>query len=267
MKVPARKLRVLLVEDNHVNQRVAARILKRMGHDADLAADGVEAVAQVQARTYDVVLMDMQMPRMDGLEATRRLRAMGGPTARIPVIALTASALVSDEQRCRQAGMDHFLSKPLRKQDLADTLRAALPAPADEQAPHPRHVEQPDRLDSHPLLDPAVLAELRELPPAFLTRLVTSYVRNAHGAAGDITIAARDNDLPQLTRLAHRLRGSSGTLAGHKLAATCARLEHAVEDGDATTVQILARHVVVQTQEFCAALQAEVETAPSAGPR
>ncbi len=258
---------MLVAEDHEINQQVVCEMLTRLGYDCDVAGDGQDALRMLQDRHYDAVLMDMQMPRMDGLEATRRLRAMGGPTARIPVIALTASALVSDEQRCRQAGMDHFLSKPLRKQDLADTLRAALPAPADEQAPHPRHVEQPDRLDSHPLLDPAVLAELRELPPAFLTRLVTSYVRNAHGAAGDITIAARDNDLPQLTRLAHRLRGSSGTLAGHKLAATCARLEHAVEDGDATTVQILARHVVVQTQEFCAALQAEVETAPSAGPR
>ncbi|MDQ4134723.1 MAG: ATP-binding protein, partial [Pseudomonadota bacterium] len=122
LKIPARKLRILLVEDNHVNQRVAARILKRMGHEAALAADGVEAVAQVQARSYDVVLMDMQMPRMDGLEATRTIRALPGAAARVPIVAMTANAFSSDRDACFAAGMDDFVTKPVNRDKLFDVL-------------------------------------------------------------------------------------------------------------------------------------------------
>ncbi len=117
-------LRILLAEDNGVNQLVARRVLARMGYEIDVAADGREAVAAVSARPYDVVLMDMQMPEMDGLEASRRIRALESSSRRPIIIALTANATVEDRERCRQAGMDHFLSKPFSAEAVAGLLEA-----------------------------------------------------------------------------------------------------------------------------------------------
>ena len=113
---------ILLVEDNKVNQRVAAAMLKKMGHDVDLAENGEEAVKQVQMKKYDAVLMDCQMPVLDGWEATRQIRRLGGEFEMIPIVALTANALAGDKQQCLDAGMNDYLSKPVKKQDLHDKI-------------------------------------------------------------------------------------------------------------------------------------------------
>jgi PAS domain S-box-containing protein len=118
-------LRLLVAEDNHVNQKVARLMLRKLGYEADVAASGEEVIEALQRQRYDVVLMDVQMPGMDGLEATRRLRAQL-PTERQPfVVALTASALPSDVERCRQAGMDAHLAKPVHPAELRATLAGA----------------------------------------------------------------------------------------------------------------------------------------------
>jgi PAS domain S-box-containing protein len=117
------KLRMLLVEDNAVNQRVAVRILERLGYRTDVAVNGREAVEQVRAKDFDVILMDVQMPEMDGLEATRRIRSMFPPGVPQPnIVALTADATSGDRERCLLAGMDEYLSKPLRVDELAAIL-------------------------------------------------------------------------------------------------------------------------------------------------
>ncbi|MBM3485677.1 MAG: response regulator [Alphaproteobacteria bacterium] len=108
-----RSLCILVAEDNAINQNLATIILTKVGHRVDVVADGVEAVAAVQSRPYDLVLMDMHMPEMDGLEATRRIRAMAAPLASIPIIALTANAMAEDRERCRKAGMDDYIAKPI----------------------------------------------------------------------------------------------------------------------------------------------------------
>ncbi|HEY9155392.1 MAG TPA: response regulator, partial [Opitutaceae bacterium] len=114
----AQPFRVLLVEDNHVNQKVALAMLKRNGFDADVANDGVEGVAKVKAGAYDVVFMDWHMPEMNGLEATLVIRAEL-PAERQPwIIGLTANAMIGDREKCLQAGMDDYVTKPLRKDDL-----------------------------------------------------------------------------------------------------------------------------------------------------
>ena len=119
-----RKMRILLAEDNPVNQRVALAILRTMGHQADAVANGQEAVNALQTIPYDLVLMDCQMPEMDGFEATRKIRQDGSSALnpRIPIIALTAFAQVSDREKCIQAGMNDFLAKPVLKKELAEKL-------------------------------------------------------------------------------------------------------------------------------------------------
>ena len=114
--------RLLVVEDNAVNQLVAKRLLTKLGYVVDTAADGLEAVNSVRAQEYDLILMDLQMPRMDGFEATRRIRSMGEAGARVPIVALTANALPEHRDRCLADGMDDFVSKPFDFQALADTI-------------------------------------------------------------------------------------------------------------------------------------------------
>lgn len=112
-----RPLNILLAEDNIVNQRLALRILEKEGHYVQLAANGLLALAAAQAHSFDVILMDVQMPEMDGLEATRRIRGQEiGP--RVPIVAMTAHALQEDERRCLDAGMDAYLSKPIHAEEL-----------------------------------------------------------------------------------------------------------------------------------------------------
>jgi CheY-like chemotaxis protein len=117
-------LRLLLAEDNAVNQKLAIRLLERMGYTADIAGDGLEAIAALEARDYDVVLMDVQMPELDGLEATRRIRSRW-PERPLRIIAMTANAMEGDRDICLAAGMDEYVSKPIHPDELARALDAA----------------------------------------------------------------------------------------------------------------------------------------------
>ena len=110
--------RILLAEDNKINQKLALTILGKLGYSVDLAENGMEAVSAASRARYCLILMDMQMPEMDGIEATRRIRQSGGPNANIPIIALTANAMKSDKEACRAAGMNDFLSKPFSRDAL-----------------------------------------------------------------------------------------------------------------------------------------------------
>jgi CheY-like chemotaxis protein len=115
-------LRILLAEDNVVNQKLALRILQQMGYRADLASNGIEAIESVERQTYDVVLMDVQMPEMDGLEATRQIAIRWPPGERPRIVAMTANAMQGDREMCIAAGMDDYLTKPIRVDQLVETL-------------------------------------------------------------------------------------------------------------------------------------------------
>ena len=118
-------LRILLAEDNVVNQKLAMRLLQQMGYRADLASNGIEAVESVARQTYDVVLMDVQMPEMDGLEASRRITAKYKPDKRPRIIAMTANAMQGDREECLAAGMDDYVTKPIRVDALVQALQLA----------------------------------------------------------------------------------------------------------------------------------------------
>jgi CheY-like chemotaxis protein len=125
---------ILLVEDNIVNQKVAQRLLGRMGYRADVAGNGREAVAALQDHTYDVLLMDLHMPEMDGLEATRIIRRSHPPERQPFIVAMTAAALREDQEASMAAGMDAFVTKPVRMEQLIDVLRSVCRNRTQEQS-------------------------------------------------------------------------------------------------------------------------------------
>jgi CheY-like chemotaxis protein len=118
-------LRILLAEDNAVNQKVALRILDKLGYRADVASNGLEALEALERQTYDVVLMDVQMPEMDGLDATRRICERWPDDSRPRIIAMTANAMIEDREACFAAGMDDYVAKPVRPDELAEALGRA----------------------------------------------------------------------------------------------------------------------------------------------
>jgi CheY-like chemotaxis protein len=133
--------RILLAEDNLVNQRLAVRFLEKDGHEVVVASNGEEAVAAWLRQPFDLILMDLQMPKMDGFEATLKIRSAETGAVHIPIVALTAHAMNGDRERCLSAGMDDYLSKPIRPSDLRDIVLRHAKVEADSANPNPESAE------------------------------------------------------------------------------------------------------------------------------
>ncbi len=211
-------LRILLAEDNAVNQKVALSCLARMGYRADVATNGLEALEAVRREAYDVVLMDVQMPEMDGLEATRRIRALH-PEQGPWVVALTASAMTGDAERCAAAGMNDYLSKPVRIDELAAALRRA-----------PRGVPREERATAGlPVLLAGPLERLRALErpgeDGFVDSLLAIFRRDTPQRIEEMERAAAAADADVLRRAAHSLKSSAASLGGARVEALAGRTE------------------------------------------
>jgi signal transduction histidine kinase/DNA-binding response OmpR family regulator len=208
-------LTILLAEDNAVNQKLALKLLERMGYSADVAANGAEAVAAVEQRRYDLVLMDVQMPEMDGLEATRQIVARQGPN-RPRIAALTADAMQDDRDRCLAAGMDDYLTKPIRPAELVEALeRAAAPAPA---------ALEPDALDR--------LLETAGGDQEFVVVLLDTFADDAATLLEELRGALAAPDPDAVRRAAHTLKSNAATFGATALGDASAELEARARAGD-----------------------------------
>ncbi|MFY9825170.1 MAG: two-component regulator propeller domain-containing protein [Thermoanaerobaculia bacterium] len=216
-------LRILVAEDNSVNQRVALLLLERLGYSADVAGNGYEVLAALHRQPYDVVLMDVQMPDMDGLEATRRIQSEWPENQRPRVVAMTASALVADRNACLSAGMDGFLSKPVLIRELQAALRSVAAPAAPTPAPLPALPGEP------PLLDPVYLDRLRQLEEAggrsIVGEIVDSFLGEAPRRLSRMREVLAAGDGAALSFAAHSLKGGSAQLGALRLAA----LSHALD--------------------------------------
>jgi CheY-like chemotaxis protein len=213
---------VLLAEDNVTNQILTSAILETAGMAVDVVSDGREALDALGRRPYDVVLMDGQMPELDGFAATRELRRREHGMWRTPVVALTASATREDRKRCLDAGMDDYLAKPVRRRALVDVvLRWAASGNAVPAGLR-------DEREVLPVLDPVVVGELRLLAngrPEFLAEIVSLFGDDLAPKVVELEIAHRLCDWEAVQRIAHRIRGAASQVGAKALDRVTARLE------------------------------------------
>ena len=212
-------LRVLVAEDNATNRLVVMRMLERMGHTVEAVENGREAVAAVARGAYDVVLMDMMMPEMDGLAATAAIRALPGARAHTPILGLTAAAMRADEEACLAAGMDDFATKPINAERLAGAIARA----------RARHRAAEDGLPSPAeALDRAVLGDLtREIGRGPTVELVRIFIEAAPRHLDTLRALAARHDEAELLRQAHLLGTTAGSLGLWHLASACHELREA----------------------------------------
>jgi signal transduction histidine kinase/HPt (histidine-containing phosphotransfer) domain-containing protein len=217
-------LRILLVDDNEINQKVAARILGQIGYQPDLAGNGLKALAALDGKNYDLVFMDLMMPEMDGLEATRNIRerqknstAHPNYTGRIIIIAMTAHAMQSDREKCLDAGMDDYLSKPIRPGDIRGMIEKwALPGnpPVEIKIASASKIETPA---AEPPVEMDRLNDLTDGNADSLRELVEMYFKQTNGQFEQIEAALRAGKADEVRRVAHSCAGASATLGMMRL--------------------------------------------------
>jgi signal transduction histidine kinase/DNA-binding response OmpR family regulator len=208
---------ILVVEDNPVNQQVACGWLRKLGYRADVAANGFEALEALERIPYTAVLMDCQMPEMDGFQATAELRRREGASTHTPVIAMTANVMRGDRERCLEAGMDDYVPKPVRLEDLDAALRRWLPGPGSEAPAEDASV------------DPAVRARLQQLQrpgrAGEVTMLIGMFVEDTTNRLRLLRDAAASQNAGALREVAHALRGAAGHFGLSELVERCEQIE------------------------------------------
>jgi PAS domain S-box-containing protein len=231
--------KVLLAEDNEINAMLATTLLEEAGYSVEAVVNGVEAVEAAKRGAFDLILMDVQMPEMDGLQATRLIRALGGPASQVAIVALTANAMRSDQDACLAAGMDDFISKPIEPDDFLAVVGSAIGRAPPDQGAQSAAPEAPA-----PDLDDAQLDGLMRLMPlARLKSVIESYLGSAQGRLQRVEACAASMDLVGLAREAHDLKGVSGNFGARRLQRLAEQLEHAAKAGDEAAVAALAPQV------------------------
>lgn len=227
-------LRILLADDNIINQKVALLLLGELGYEADIVSNGVETLEALKRRVYDVILMDIQMPEMDGLEAARQICQTWPKNQRPQIIAVTAHAMSGDRERCLDAGMDDYLVKPIRLEELGRVLSQC------KQVDGPITIETGASLETNnsslllneplpPALDPEALAQFRatvgENSPEMMAELINIYLEDTPERLTKLRQVMAENKPLELERVAHSLKSNSATFGALRLAGLCKELE------------------------------------------
>ncbi|HEY5389750.1 MAG TPA: ATP-binding protein [Solirubrobacteraceae bacterium] len=249
---------VLVAEDSPVNQLLAVRLLDRCGYRADVAADGRAALTAFERGGYAAILMDCQMPDVDGYEATREIRRReAGSGEHIPIIAMTANSMAQDRERCLEAGMDDYVSKPIRPTLLAEALERWIDAP--EPVVGEEEVQRPSEL-----LDEATLAELRELHGGGLRELLELYLDDVASQMPRLAAALQRGEIQSVALSAHRLKGASLAVGALAVSAVAAELEVCAKREDAESAAALLESLEKAVLETGDALRVESASARSA---
>jgi PAS domain S-box-containing protein len=243
---------ILLSEDNPVNQRLAVRMLEKRGHQVTCAASGREAVAAHEAGSYDLILMDIQMPEMDGFEATALIRERETSSdSRIPIVALTAHAMPGDRERCLAAGMDAYLSKPLEMDSLVTVIRDLVP----RDRPQPEEPTAPDTSPTPGSVDTqAVLARVGG-DLELLEELVTIFENDYPITLEQIGTGLLDHNAEAVSMSAHKLKGAAANFACQAVVDAASRLEREARSGSLANAGSLLRDLRTGLPELVASLR------------
>lgn len=226
-----RKIRILVAEDNVVNQKVALRTIEKLGYRADVVENGLEALRALERVPYDLVLMDVQMPGMDGFEATRIIRkgtSTAAPDPDLPIIALTAHAMEKDRQRCLEAGMDEYVSKPIKAGDLAAAVERWVTGRAQRERDRRRSKVARETV----IFDKADLLGRIDGDEAFLAELVGLFLQDIPKQLDLLARALANNDAALCSTQAHSIKGSSANLGAHAIHRVASELEAVGRNGD-----------------------------------
>ncbi|MCX8024064.1 MAG: response regulator [Thermanaerothrix sp.] len=274
---------ILLVEDNPINTKVVVNLLTKAGYHVDTAENGVQALEAIRCKTYDLILMDVQMPVMDGFETTLHIREIEGNARHTPIIAMTAHAFREDVQRCLACGMDDYLAKPLKPQQLYETIThwlssrrantaietpksASLPPPLERSLPNTTHLAAtPSPQDETPSTSRRVpLGHARYLEtilprfghePAFFIEMFEAFIEQTAQKVKELRQAAQKNDAAAIKFLAHNLKGVAANFEAASLVTYCTQLEQmarqnrlqgapALIEAIADTLPELRRHLI-----------------------
>ncbi len=228
------RARVLLAEDNQVNQQVAKRMLEKLGCRVDVVGNGLEALKMIRKFPYDIVFMDCQMPEMDGYEATRNLRTEEKET-HLPVVAITANVLEGDREKCLAAGMDDYVGKPVRKEALQAALEKWV-MQGESMPDHRTNEPEPEELNGRPVLNEDRLESLKEFSDdddgSFIVSLFETFIVNTEPRLERIRTAVENNDHETMAREAHGIKGSSSNLGADRVAMVSRELERLGKAGE-----------------------------------
>lgn len=246
---PAREsfggIRILVVEDNRANQEVATGMLERLGCEAVIAADGVEALELIAQSAFDLVLMDCHMPRMDGFEATRRIRSADAPYSNVTIIAMTANVQKSAMDQCHAVGMNDYLSKPVKLAVLRDMLNRWVEPEMATFAQTPVTVERTGI--GNFVIDKAYLAELREQIGDATDRMITTFLEDLPGYVEQVHEALQARDMELLGRVAHTIKGAAANVGAGRLAQKAQQLEREARSGTRGTCDDLVSGLVYES--------------------
>jgi CheY-like chemotaxis protein len=240
MAKPLGRGRILLAEDNEINILLACTILEEAGFSVVCAVNGQEAVDAVRREAFDLILMDVQMPVMDGLEATRAIRRLSGPASRSVIVAMTANAMRSDQDNCLAAGMDDFIAKPIDPNSFIAVISNLLPLQPAAPTPEPEPAPAPEILD----VDEEQLDALaRLLPRLKFCAVLESYLTTGKSRLERIQALSVQCDFVGLARESHDLKSTSGSFGARRLQHLAQDLEEACARRDGVAVVRLAGEI------------------------
>jgi PAS domain S-box-containing protein len=237
-----RDMRILLAEDNEINCKLAVTLLNRKGYSVDAVENGQQAVDALKRRKYNVVLMDVQMPELDGLEATKMIREMEGEE-HVPIIAMTAHAMKGDRERCLDAGMDDYISKPLNHDEIIEKINywtevqktsVTIPEPEDEVK---------DKATGEAPVDTAAALPLFGDDKGFFIQMLGEFVEIIPERVTEMTQTLKEEDIETLTRQAHNLKGVAANFRAYQLESTALKIEVMQENYDTEEIEGLIKDI------------------------
>ena len=257
------RLRILLVDDNETNRLVAQGVLNKLGYaTVDVAVNGLEALTALEKTAYDLVLMDVQMPEMDGLEATRAIRDASTPVLNhaVPIIAMTANVMKEDRERCFEVGMDDYVPKPLNRKELAEAIGRRLPKTAQTETVEPVPVPSVAAAPAKAAFNKKDMLERMDNDEEIVSMIIKSFIKFIPQNFNELQEALEKKNAEAIERIGHTIKGASANVSAETMREVALQIEKCGKAGDAAGAAGLFEDLKKELKRFETALQKEVDS-------